>query len=237
MSVGFKVEEKLQDLFGDRLERTFRAVLMAKGGNLFAVEVDSHELLRNLSFELSAELLTEGYKVKEIFLPQDGALSEALTKLSDDAKGVAFLYLFIEPSSFNFIADQDLDGIIALFRVLNMERDAIAQKGWTIIIWGRPEQVKLLAQQAKDLWSCMSGDFPFLLNGRGIEPLPFSRDLTPVEAANLRTVGALGEVEAGDERVIVALLRALKDGNVAVQNTAFNSLWELTWTPQASEAA
>jgi len=201
MSIGYIKSEKPEEIFGEEFSKLLDPILIGREGVFLAAEVDSPEVLRALAYEAALRLLAQGFRVREVFLRGPGdSLLDSLGRPSSGGE-VAFAYISLDPLSFVF-DDLKSEEKVKLFASLNQERDGLARLGWSLVLWGKPSDLRELANRAKDFWSCLGGLRSFLIpKGVQIEPAAFPRDLTPVQAAELRLKALEHEERLASEKL------------------------------------
>ena len=173
--IGFIQSGPFHSLFEKEFNILKAAIEVSEGGGIYFVEFSHKEVLSQAAFFLANEILNQGKSIRE-FLLKDGLLT------IEDKKGVVFIYAFIE----DIKRPNPTTPPEGLLKKLNAMRERISSSREDFVFWIYKDHVLSFQDIAKDIWIAKRGFYSFILGlTQSLESLPISKEITPVEAAEL----------------------------------------------------
>ena len=173
--IGFIQSGPFHSLFEKEFNILKAAIEVSEGGGIYFVEFSHKEVLSQAAFFLANEILNQGKSIRE-FLLKDGLLT------IEDKKGVVFIYAFIE----DIKRPNPTTPSEGLLKKLNAMRERISSSREDFVFWIYKDHVLSFQDIAKDIWIAKRGFYSFILGlTQSLESLPISKEITPVEAAEL----------------------------------------------------
>ena len=173
--IGFIQSRPFETLFKKEFDILKAAIEVSEGGGIYFVEFSHKEVLSQAAFFLANEILNQGKSIRE-FLLKDGLPT------IEDKKGVVFIYAFIE----DIKRPNPTTPSEGLLKKLNAMRERISSSREDFVFWIYKDHVLSFQDIAKDIWIAKRGFYSFILGlTQSLESLPISKEITPVEAAEL----------------------------------------------------
>jgi len=181
--IGFIQSGPFHSLFEKEFNILKAAIEVSEGGGIYFIEFSHKEVLSQAAFFLANEILNQGKSIRE-FLLKDGLPT------IEDKKGVVFIYAFIE----DIKRPNPTTPPEGLLKKLNAMRERISSSREDFVFWIYKDHVLSFQDIAKDIWIAKRGFYSFILGlTQSLESLPISKEITPVEAAELLNKASIYE--------------------------------------------
>jgi len=178
--IGFIKVENIKDLFGKELDRLKQAVTGSGGGDIILAEVSHKEVLRDISFLLAYNMVHASRDIREVFLKDDLPLPKPTNRGE-----IVFVYTLMEGTQ-DFTPLEISKDNENLLKRLNAMREVFANSSDCFIFWIYERHFEEFQRICKDIWLAKRGLYSFILKkGQSIEPLGYSYELSPAQAARL----------------------------------------------------